>query len=591
MDRLIAPSIRWPAERSTLGTTGVAAAQCARGGDARDASDRAEGKPRRPPDRRTPTVPGRRRAERGPSFETAFAVRRLVRRSGSRSRPILGAFRPLPGKTRTLLIVAAGLLLLVIAAVAVLLLGDYDSERLGEEVLARLGPVLGMELEAEGFRLRPLRGLEIRGLRGHGSLPAGELELSARRLVLEHSLLSLLGGTFRVHEVRLEEPVVELVSGGAGAPAAASRATDAATASRAADAGAGEAADGSALRLRIDQIRLEDGSFRAHAHAVTGATGADGAPASAVELHDLDVVLDGVAFDSEASSPLAGWRAQGEASFERALLNGTEISEGEGGLRLDDGHFRVEDFRVRLDAGPARLVDLDVDLTREPFVYDLSLSGEPLDTNAFVLPAGAARPDEGFGPSSLALALDGRGADPGTLAGGGSLAVQPGTIPPIALFQVIDALLEDVHLAGSRYEPFELNYRVEGPRVSFEPARLVTETLVVSLESGWADLAGPIDLRMTLRAPRELFAGVEEIPRELLTALADDDDRVVLPFQVTGTLEAPRLAVDRSGFRDRLGAGVQREVERRLRDEVARGLRGLLGGEDDEDEEVEEPPP
>ena len=157
-------------------------------------------------------------------------------------------------------------------------------------------------------------------------------------------------------------------------------------------------------------------------------------------------------------------------------------------------------------------------------------------------------------------------------------------MPALPLFRVIDTLLSGVRLAGSPYEPFAVRYRVEGPRVLFEPARLATETLVLTLESGWAELGGLLDLRMTLHAPRALFEGVEEIPRELLEALADEDERVVLPFQVAGTLEAPRLAVDRSGVGERLREGLEREVGRRLRDEIGKGLRSLLGEEEGEEE-------
>ena len=79
------------------------------------------------------------------------------------------------GSSKKLLLAAAAVAaLLAIAAVAVLFI-EFDSPELGRLALARIGDSSGLDLEAEGFRLNLLRGLEA-----HLGVEAGEATADGR---------------------------------------------------------------------------------------------------------------------------------------------------------------------------------------------------------------------------------------------------------------------------------------------------------------------------------------------------------------------------------------------------------------------------
>jgi hypothetical protein len=89
--------------------------------------------------------------------------------------------------------------------------------------------------------------------------------------------------------------------------------------------------------------------------------------------------------------------------------------------------------------------------------------------------------------------------------------------------------------------------------------------------SGWADLAGPVDLRVAVRAPRDAVALARVAPQVL--DLVDDGGWVTVPLRVLGTPQSPRVTADGDALREMTGRAVRTVV----REQVKRGVSRVLG--------------
>ena len=107
-----------------------------------------------------------------------------------------------------------GLLSLVAAfgMVAVLLSLEYDAPELGNRVLATASEPGLMEIEAQGFRLAPLRGLRLEGVQARTVVDGGTLYADIDSVVLRHRLRPLLSRRLVLEELVLENPDLRLVS-------------------------------------------------------------------------------------------------------------------------------------------------------------------------------------------------------------------------------------------------------------------------------------------------------------------------------------------------------------------------------------------
>ena len=247
-------------------------------------------------------------------------------------------------------------------------------------------------------------------------------------------------------------------------------------------------------------------------------------------------------------------------------LGGLTATEGRGKLRLADGHFRLDDFGLKLPQGRFLLGEFDADLNRDPFAYRVSLGVDPLDTNA-VLAAGAGG---GFGPGVVSFRATGTGTETRDMAGEGTLALAAGTLPASPLFVGIEAVLGRAKLQGSAYQPFTVAFQIRDDRLHLAPFELRTSLLSMGV-SGRADLAGPVDLRLAVRTPRDAvaLAGVSSDVLDLI----DDGGWVTIPVRVVGTLEAPKVTADR----DALVALGRRAAGRVVRQQVEKGVSRVLG--------------
>ncbi len=455
--------------------------------------------------------------------------------------------------------IGGGLAVVFLALLVMVFLVDFDAPRLGQAVLAEVSARSGMQIEATGFRLNLSRGLRMDGVRFASEVPGGGLTMEAASLLAEHRLLPLLRGRVEIERIVLDAPRIELVTAAETAPAAA---RPAAPAVPSAGGGlnkapaAGSPAAGKGPLLAVDRILVRQGTL---------ATRVEGAPAPDVEIRGLEIELRDLALE-DAPSAVQGLRAGGDLRTGEIALGGLTATEGRGKLRLADGHFRLDDFGLKLPQGRFLLGEFDADLNRDPFAYRVSLGVDPLDTNA-VLAAGAGG---GFGPGVVSFRATGTGTETRDMAGEGTLALAAGTLPASPLFVGIEAVLGRAKLQGSAYQPLTVAFQIRDDRLHLEPFELRTSLLSMGV-SGWADVAGPVDLRLAVRTPRDAvaLAGVSSDVLDLI----DDGGWVTIPVRVVGTLEAPKVTADR----DALVALGRRAAGRVVRQQVEKGVSRVLG--------------
>jgi hypothetical protein len=419
---------------------------------------------------------------------------------------------------------------------------ELRSPRLGRALLDRVGARTGLRVEADRFRLNLVRGVRLEGVRVTSESPGGRLTARAAHLVAEHRLPALLRGRVEVDRILIHEPSVELVtppgearSAKAPAPAIAS----------------GE--EGGGPVLAVGRVLLHDGAL---------AVRAEGAPEADVEIRGLEADLH----DLSLAKAVQGLRAEGGLRTGEIRLGRLAGTEGSGRLRLADGHLVLEDFGLNLRQGRFLLDRLDADLTLDPFAYRLSLGVDPLDTNAVL----AAGPGGGFGPGVVRFAATGSGAETRGMVGEGTLALAAGRLPGSPLFTALENVLGRAALEGSAYRPVTVPFRLQDDRLHLSPFEMRTSLLALGI-SGWADLAGPLDLRIAVRAPRDAVAAAR-VPARLLD-LVDKGGWVTLPLRVVGTPESPRVTADGEALREQGGQIVRAVVGQ----QVEKGVGKLLG--------------
>jgi hypothetical protein len=435
---------------------------------------------------------------------------------------------------------------------------DFDSPRLGKVLLDEVSARTGLRIEADHFRWNLVRGLRMDGVRVTSESPSGRLTLRAEGFLAEHRLLPLLRGRVKIDRIVIHEPRVELVTPPKKAVRRAPLAkpvweeTPPSAVARQ-DAGA-QPGDGPALA--VDSIRLEGGTLDIRT---------EGATAPDLEIRGLNVELRDLAL-ADAPTAIQRLRAEGDLRTGEILLGSLKATEGSGKLRLADGHFFLEGFGLKLPQGRFLLDQLDADLNRDPFAYRLNLNVDPLDTNAVL----AAGPGGGFGPGVVRFAATGSGTETLDMEGEGTLALAAGHLPGSSVFTAIESFLGRADLHGSAYQPVTISFQVRENRLHLTPFEMRTSLLVLGI-SGWADLAGPLDLKIAVRAPRDAVAAAR-VPSQILD-LVDKGGWVTIPLRVVGTPESPRVTAD-SGALLEQGGQIARAV---VKQQVEKGVGKLLG--------------
>jgi hypothetical protein len=440
---------------------------------------------------------------------------------------------------------------------------DFDSPRLGKVLLDEVSARTGLRIEADHFRLNLLRGLRMDGVRVTSESPSGRLTLRAEGFLAEHRLLPLLRGQVKIDRIVIHEPHIELVTPPKKAVTRAPLARPvweeknppiAAGAGQEAGAEPANPADGPALA--VDSIELSGGTLDIRT---------EGAAAPDLEIRGLNVELRGLSL-ADAPTALQRLRAEGDLRTGEVLLGSLKATEGSGKLRLADGHFLLEGFGLNLPQGRFLLSHLDADLNRDPFAYRMALSVDPLNTNAVL----AAGPGGGFGPGVVRFAATGSGAETLDMDGEGTLELAAGRLPGSSVFTAIESFLGRADLHGSAYQPVTIPFQVRANRLHLAPFEMRTSLLVLGI-SGWADLAGPLDLRIAVRAPRDAVAAAR-VPSQILD-LVDNGGWVTIPLRITGTPESPRVTADGGALLEQGGQIVRTVVQQ----QVEKGIGKLMG--------------
>lgn len=397
-------------------------------------------------------------------------------------------------------LVAAGML-------AAALFLEFDSPRMGQAALARIGSALGARVEARAFRFRLIRGLALEGLTATSDLAGGHWTLTTEALVLDHRLWPLLRGRVEIERIILRRPHLRFEPGpsGVAAPARAAALPGAA-----------------ALALRVVEARMDDGTVE----VVT-----PGRPPFTITKLDFkmrDVALAGTA--------LSSLTAEGRATADSIRFARTEATKVEADFKVQGGAFSADPIRFRTKEGRFQS-RLRARVDRLPLTYSIDLGGDPIDLNVM---AGLA-PDAGLGPARLRFTGQGSGAGAASLRGQGSLHMDAGRLPASPLLQRVQGVLA-APLVGARYEASDTPFRLYEGRVDFDSFRFRADRYSLEMR-GWMLLSGPLSLTASARAPRDQVR-VAGVPPTVLDTLVDAEGYVVVPLLVTGTQKDPVVRPD-----------------------------------------------
>ncbi len=444
------------------------------------------------------------------------------------------------------LIILTGLAALAVLAVF-LLSRDWDSPKLGRALLDKVSAATGIQVQAEGFRLNLLKGVVLEKVAAKSKTEGRELTLDLDRLVFEHRLLPLLGGTVAVDRVLLEKPrfvVVQTKTGPSSTRKAEGSKDDA-------NAGA-ESESGGGLAFDMKRIEIEDGSL-----SVKSSKGEEKSSVQGLDLEIRNVLLD------PRAASLAAISGEGTLGAREMVFDTLHLTETEGEFQLSKAVFTIPELSFQLPNGKFT-ADAKLDFNPVPFTYTMNAKGEPLDVNGMV---GATN---GFGPATLVLDAKGAGPETKDLKGKGQVRLAEGSFPNAKMFRDLEAVLGKRALLGSSYKATEASFRMENDRVTLAPFRFESGDARLDL-SGTMSLHGSIDFDLSLATSREGLK-IEGASASVLDLLADEKGWVAVPIAITGTLEDPKVRPDVKALASQAGKGAQREVTERATD----ALKGLL---------------
>ena len=311
----------------------------------------------------------------------------------------------------------------------------------------------------------------------------------------------------------------------------------------------------SRLALRISRIDVEDGTIELQAA---------GAPRPVV-VKGLDLRLRDVSLDPSPGAALAGLGGVGDVKVAEVTFTNTHARDLRGTVRLSNGRLQTDTVRFRTEEGAFEAA-FAADLSRLPLAYTLSLRGQPLDV-ARIMGSSAAK---GFGPGSLRVDARGVGPEADGISGAGTFRLEAGTLEATPVLKALEQALGRTSLVGARYQATQTPFRIDRGRVLFDGLRLQTDHVGVQV-GGWASMHGPLELSVSIRAPRP-GVSVGGLASSALDLVTDQDGSVVIPFKVTGTQTQPRVAPDLAALATQTKQGAARSLIER----AGRELGGLL---------------
>ena len=521
--------------------------------------------------------------------------------------------QPTPSGSKTArvgCVLAIGLLLLMALGLFFFLRSRIDSEAITQAVLSQLESSTGMQLEIDGFDRAGLFGATLRQPRVRSLLPAGCFSAEARALDIQWRLRPLLNRRVVIDALELVSPEVRLDADGQGpeedgcyglASGAASdsgglaETVDSAAAD--ADAGDSEAANfeagnfeagnfesGSAFApaaIEVRKLLLSNGTIQvidsslALPEAEAAASTVD--PQVVLALQELEIAITDIELATAAASMWQGARGEITAS---AMNSGGILANGvEGELQIDSGVLNVDPFAFNVPQGRIGTT-LALELDRDPLAYTVSVGA---DVAVDKVIRGEDSEKTSMGTGRLDLKGGAIGTDPNDLKATGSLVLPPGSLDGHPIATALALVLGDPALVDLAYRTETAHFDIEDGRlVLSQPLLLLSDTSVagqtVELEIGGsagidATTEPTLDLRVAARIPRSRLA-IKELPEEVFDALENDEGLVELPLAIGGSLEEPKVLLDREAILRLAGNSLKREAGRR----ILRGLSRLIDG-------------
>jgi len=427
------------------------------------------------------------------------------------------------------------LLAVVLLAVGVLayLVLTLDPEELGQTLIRRVNAAGGMQMQAESFQISPFRGLFLEDARVEGTLASGNLSADVSRVVIDYQLLPILKHEIVIDQIVIVEPRIVVVSSPAQQRSAGSGSGSGDRKRESSGAGTEDQYEsGFEPTVTIAVFRIEDGSLISRT---------EGPVSNETTVSGIDLKLEDLRLDSSVADPLLGLSAAGSIEIEQISDGANVVSGTRGGIEVDRGLVAISDFGVDTENAALEISRLDLDLRQEPPRYSLALGGT-YDLDSAVATEGS----DSFGPASLQMSLEGRGPGLDQMTGAGVLRLESGSIPPFPMVSLIERLLGEQLITGTRYEATNIEFTLAETIVDLAPFVMALENMQIAGQ-GTVELSGPLDLQLGIKLPREQVhvKGIEGAIDGLT-----EDGWTTLPFDIDGTLGEPDVSIDSSIYKD-----------------------------------------
>ncbi len=483
---------------------------------------------------------------------------------------------------KKILIVVGALVAVVLLLVVFVLTRDFDSDELGNALLAKVGEATGIELTARSFRLDLSQGLWLEGVEAHGEMPGGEFSASLDQLVFEHRLLPLLRGEVVIDRVVLERPQIEVISYEAEEQAtegaeptpeepAAETETPVAAEEPAPTQAPGTAveAEEAGLSLVVSEISIVGGRLSARNEGA----------GDSLSVSGLEILLRDLSLDPRAGEGLEAFGGRGTIGAETVTLGDTTMALSSGDLVADHGVFTVSELNVTAPAGVVGVETMDVDLTGEAIEYSIAAAASDVNPNILL----GVGDQTALGDANLTVQAQGVGTELAGITASGALRLAPGALPSIDPLPAVDAAL-GTSLVGTAYNATEVRFGMSGSVITIEPFTLESEIMKISGDAT-ANLEGPLSGSMSIGIPRGEVSEDAGVARNVLDAITANDDWLTVPLLISGTLDEPDFGPDTGAITAALADAGRRAVESvattavdRLEQEVVSGIDSILGG-------------
>lgn len=432
------------------------------------------------------------------------------------------------------------ILLLVIGFVAYVFV-TLDPEELGQKVLRMVNEKTGVSLTAETFAVEPLKGLQLENGHLEGELDAGSITGNLDRMAFDYELLPILKGEVVVHQILFEGPDLEVVSRPVEAqepevavePEAAEPAEEVPADVPGPEPAPQETEEtGFLSAVSISEIRVVDGNLK-----VTS----EGSASQGLSVQGFDFELGDLMLDATADSALMGLAAKGGIRIDQVQLDDLRIQGGRGDLAVDHGRLAVTNIGVETPHAALEVAELAADLTQDPPPYRLRAGGS-YDVNSLVEAEG-----EGFGPAALEFSAHGAGPDIDQLVADGIFRLDDGQIPAFPMMVKIEKLLGKSLIVGYPYRGTEVNFHIANGKAEIEPFVLGFDSLQIAA-AGAIDLAGPIDMQLDIRLPREAVS--IRVLDPFIDGMTDAEGWTTIPFDISGSLDEPDVDIDMTAVKE-----------------------------------------